>query len=315
MRSAIDSRTRGKQGPGDQKILVKPDILVQSFMVPGLSTPTFLLLVALPLRAQCTVEIATVVDLKGNWTDQARKNILTRKQMVCAESQVQRANDAHASPTDFLKLASRGDSRQITLFECKALLGCERPLDLSALIGEERRRLRGSNLLESFVSWRNSHDRMVTTMSRLVPPAGVPVLRTSVVQAGESIRAADVFIGDAPPREYSMDLCDASTDEVCGKTLPLPKKVVWRPGAGGDLPFGPLPEGVHILYRLQDDDPEIRTKDRVLLVAVHPSHAGLIPEARDKIAIAARSVSPDDPDRSTAFEDYVRFIAARLMDR
>ena len=277
--------------------------------------PALLFLSAMSLAAQCTLEIGTVADFKGVWVDLTHNHRLVRNDVICSDSKVQRVNDTDASPTDFLKLASRNDSKQTVRFECRSLLGCGKALDLSALVNEEQRRLKGSGFLESFASWRNSGQHRSHTLSRSLPPPGTSVLRTAVIYAGKPIPAVEVFSAEAPAGKYQFDLCAEPTDTACGNTLPSPKGFSWQPGTTANLPFAAPTAGVYILYRLKEDDIELRTDDRVLVIAVDPSNADRVKEARDKIAIAALSVSPNDAGQVAAFEEYVRSVAERLTKR
>lgn len=268
----------------------------------------------MPLAAQC-LEIGTIADLKGAWTDLTRNHTLTKNEIVCGDGRLQRVNDAKASPTDFLKIANRSDSRQMMTFECRDLLGCGKPLDLSALVNEEQRNLKGSGLLESFASWQKSHNGTAHTLSRGLPTPGTAVLRTAIIVAGKPIPVVEVFRVEAPAHTYKLDLCAHPTDTECGKGLPSPKEFSWQPGSPGNLPFTGPPAGINILYRLNDDDPRIRTNDRVLVIAVNPSDVDRIAEARDKIAVAALSVSSSDTAQVATFEEYVRSLANSLAKR
>ncbi|MGA2717021.1 MAG: hypothetical protein ABSG41_28375 [Bryobacteraceae bacterium] len=273
-----------------------------------------LFLAAIPIAAQCSLEIGTIADLKGAWTDLAHNHGLTKNDVVCGDSKLQRVNDAKASATDFLSLASRSDSKQTITFECRGLLGCEKPLDLGAVVNEEQRRLKGSGFLESFVSWQ-SRNRTNHTLSRSVPPPRTTVLRTAVIEAGKPIPVVEVFRAEAPAGKYQLDLCAQPTDKACRMTLPSKKEISWQPGTTGSLPFAAPPAGVYILYRLKDDAPELRTNDRVLVIAVDPLRADRVAEARDKIAVAALSVSSSNAGQAAAFEEYVRSVAKRLAKR
>jgi len=285
--------------------------------MPWFSAFALLFLTGIPLAAQCAIEIGTVADFKGTWTDLTYKHRLTRNEVVCGDSQLQRVNDASASATDFLKLARRSDSKQTVTFECRNLLGCGKPLDLRALVREEQQKLRGSGVLESFASWRDAHNSTVHTLSgrRGPTPATAVLLRTAIVEAGKPIPAVEVFRADAPAGNFQLDLCAQPTDEACGKTTPSPKVFSWRPGSGASLPFASPRAGLSILYRLKDDDPELRTNDHALVIAAAPSRVDRIAQAREKIAAAALSVSSGDAERAAAFEEYVRYVGEFLARR
>jgi hypothetical protein len=267
---------------------------------------------ALPAVAQCLLEIATVKELKGTWADVTRSHRLIRNDVICNDSKVQRINSPTATNDDLLKLLSREEPAQLITFECKRLLGCEKPLDLTALANEEKRRLKGVGFLESFAQWKDSHKNVSHILSRRAPPTDGLFLKTIVGQAGKPIPITALFRAEAPLGTYQLDLCQRPTDDACGKTLPIPKAFAWRPDSTDELFLPPLPLGVSIIYRLRNDDPEIRTSDRVLAVGVDTARADRIAEANDKITVAGLSISINDPEQVAGFEDYVRSLAEGL---
>jgi|SRR5271157_5502553 len=280
----------------------------------GFTAPLLLFLAAPPAIAQCVLEIGTVADLKGPWRDLKYNRELKKNDVVCHDSALQRADNAKASAADFLKIKSRTDS-QIVAFECKTLLGCERPLDLTPLIKKTQQSLQGASMLESFEIWLKSHNRKVTAMSRKGGTVDMRVLRTAVIEAGKPIPAVEAFRANAPAHVYQLDFCARPNLQACGETLPAPETFACAPGTTLNLPFAPPSAGVHILCRLLDADPAVRTNDCVLAIGVDPSRADQIADARVRIADAALLVSTGDASQLALFEEYVRSLANTLTAR
>ena len=269
----------------------------------------------------CTVEIATVADFKGTWVDHGAT--LVKHSLVCVESQIQRTKDARPAAGDFIKLAPRSGRQSIT-FECRLLLGCEKPLDLGPLIRDEQRKLRGASLLESFMAAFTS--RTTPTITRKTEPGGredsargmAPrtwhVSRAAVIVSGSPIRSDTVFGPETPAGTYDLYLCPSpASDESCGSPPTRGRRVSWQPASPANLPFTAPAPGVFLLYRVSAEDVARRTPDRMLIVAVDRAGAAatpeLIAEARDKLALAALS---DGARSGDAFERYVKLLALSL---
>jgi hypothetical protein len=266
--------------------------------------------------AQCSTEIAVVVDSKGVWSDAAHKRILRKKDAICSDSVVMR-EATESSADDFLTLAVRSQLNFKLNFECKALLDCEKPLDLAPLREEEDRRLKGSSVLQSISVWWNSRSRNESTLSGRRWAAGdsSSVLRTVVVKQGQLIATSQAFRVGSPAGDYLLDFCLKSTDDECGKSLPAPKKFTLDQVRSGNLPFNADAQGLYLLYRVKDDDPHFRTTDRVLILVVAPLRFSMIPEAKDKIAIAELALPPAGASPETFHEGYIRYLAKRLTSR
>lgn len=262
---------------------------------------------------QCSLEIATVADFKGTFVDHASGHILARNDIVCSDSKIEREKRAKTSSSDYITLTPRQDGHGDT-FRCRELFGCEKPLDLSALIEKAKITLRGSGFIPSISDWWNSRRKASTTISgRRSPDSFKPVLKTVVIPTNSSIPAVDAFRGDAPAADYYLELCPFASDSECAKTIPLAQKFSWPAGIKDDLPFQVPDMGIHLLYRLKDDDAELRTADRVLVIAVPMARSGVIPDARQKIADAEKAPAPQGVTEDAFLEGYLRAIAPILI--
>jgi hypothetical protein len=281
---------------------------------------------SVPLWSKCQLEIASVFQFQGSWVDRKYNRPLNKNEEICGDSLVERVIDAKSSPEDFLTLNTRDDSRPRLTFRCKEHLSCESHLDFGPLIREEQRKLHGSGLLESYDHFGASRSSSIITRGKskfgktellpqtlassyLLPRPQVLVLKSAVVESDKPISAALVFRAEAPGGRYQIDICRSPTYLVCSE--PVAREFIWQPDTPDNLPFNGLPPGLHILFRLNDDDLKVRTRDRVLVIAVDPSHEKLIEEARDKIELAALAISPDD-DGQRFYEAYVQSLAAPL---
>jgi hypothetical protein len=267
-----------------------------------------------PLFSQCSLEIATVADFRGKFVDARSGHVLSRNDVVCTDSRIERDKKAKKSSEDYIALRPR-QGGQVQTFRCKDQLGCEKPIDLSDLTENATKSLAGLGLLQSIEDWWTARGRTTTTVSGRRSPASVPVLKTVVVSVNSPIGAADAFRDDAPAGGYQLDFCPHSTDSECGNTAPSRWKVVWHTGARDNLPFRVSTPGVYLLYRLKADDPEIRTSDRVLVIVVPLTVAGSIADARQKIAAAERAVPPQGVPKEVFLESYIRFIGSVLTSR
>src|ERR1022692_5236652 len=88
----------------------------------------------------CKLEIAYVKDFKGTWNDEEYGHQLRTNQPICDDSRIVRVKNKKAKPDDFLLLTDR-QARDLPPYQCKHLLGCEAPLDLSDLARETKRQL------------------------------------------------------------------------------------------------------------------------------------------------------------------------------
>src|SRR2546425_579142 len=107
----------------------------------------------LPLAAQppaCKLEIASVRAFKGTWRDEKHKRVLIANLPICDDSRLVRVRDNQASGEDFLILKNRR-GEDLPAYQCRYLLGCETPLDLSDIARESQRQLQGRSAVESFM--------------------------------------------------------------------------------------------------------------------------------------------------------------------
>jgi hypothetical protein len=268
-----------------------------------------------PLFSQCSLEIATVADFRGKFVDARSGHSLSRNDVVCTDSRIERDKKAKKSSGDYISLRPR-QGGQVQIFRCKDQLGCEKPIDLSDLTENAKNSLAGSGLLQSVEEWWNARGRTTTTISgRRSPGSVVPVLKTVIVTVNSPIAVADAFRDGTPAGEYQLDLCAHPTDSDCGNTSPSGRKVNWPAGAGDNLPFKISTPGVYLLYVLKADDPLVRTSDRVLVIVVPLTHARSIPDAREKVAAAERAVPPQAVPKEVFLESYIRFVASVLTSR
>jgi hypothetical protein len=279
-----------------------------------------LLALALGSTAPCELEIATVAEFRGTWKD--RGVTLGQRSIVCRESVVERIKDSRSTSTDFIKLVSRSGQHTVVC-ECRALLGCEKPLDLSALVRDEERKLRGASLFDSIVALFAV--RSGSTLSRDPPGAGRRadpaaarewrISRAAVTLSGSPIRSDTTFGHETPGGVYLVYLCPSPAgDASCGISSSAGRKFTWQPASSADLPVGTPASGTFLLYRVRADDVGRKNPGRTLIIVVDRTRAAanpdLIAEARDKIALAAQSELARTGD---TFERYVRFIAISLI--
>lgn len=265
------------------------------------------------LFGQCDLEIATVAGFNGTFVDSSRGHILAKNDVICSDSKIERDKNAKHSSDDFINLKPR-QGGPTEPFRCKDLLGCEKPLDLSKLTEAAKKSLSGQSLFESIQEWWNSRGRTTTTISgRRSLSSLKPVLKTMVIEANSPIPAADAFLADAHTADYYLELCPYPTDRECGQTIPIAQKFSWSPGTKANLPVPPPVAGIHLLYRLKDEDPELRTADRALVIAVPWARLASIPEARRKIADAEKVPPPPGVPRDEFEEGYIRAIARILI--
>jgi len=278
---------------------------------------TALVAVAPAANAQCkTLEIATLADFKGTWEDPAYHRNLKKNDLICSDSRVKRLLNSSASAQDFVLLQLRDDKTQPTLlWDCARHLGCETPVDLSLLVRVTERNLKGLTRLQSFGQWmearRYKADSVITKGSA---SKDLGVLRTFVMVGGKPILAKNAFHSAAPRRAYYLDFCQDSSQDYCERKAPVATSVMWSGDGAAVLPFGNMSAGVHLLYRLENDDSHQRTSDHAIIIAVGNSTGpDLLSEANDLIDMAALSATPSDPTSVVKFDDYVRSMAASLV--
>jgi len=273
-----------------------------------------LLLLTGSLFAQCPLEIATVADFRGRFVDSASGHVFTRNDIVCSQSRIERDKASEKSSEDFISLKPR-QGGEVQTYRCKEQLGCEKPFDLSSLTESAKKSLAGSSLLQSIEDWWNARGRATTTMSgQRSAVRATSVLKHAAVAVNAPITALDVFRDDAPAGEYSLDLCPHATDSECGDTIPSARRIAWRRGTAGNLPFGTSASGVYLLYRVLANAAEVRLPGRVLVVVVPTERAEWIAVARAKIEAAEKAAPPEGVPQEAYVESYVRYLASILTE-
>jgi hypothetical protein len=137
----------------------------------------------------CKIEIAYVKDFKGSWKDEKYDHQLRINQSICEDSRITRIQDKNATPDDFLLLTDRR-ARELPRFQCKYLLGCEAPLDLSDIARETRRQLDQPSL-----ETPRSSIRSTLTAPPPTPPSATSPVKLTADELTEYNRSLDEILG------------------------------------------------------------------------------------------------------------------------
>jgi hypothetical protein len=267
--------------------------------------------------APCKIrEIAFVQAFIGTWHDVTyNSRVLIKNLEICSDSELVRVKDGKQSEMDQLVLKDLFGGEPIA-FKCADLLSCEQPIQLATIKDKLQQRLRGKTPGESFEEFKRSHAGQTSTISRSSVVSSRdgrledPWFQGAVVEAGEPLSPSALAPSGVLGYNAEFDLCLNADKHDCGMSLPKASKYQANASA---LPFGPLPPGLHMLYRvktLDGDTVPLRTEDHAFVLAVDPSQRESgVEEIKANLALAWM-----DPQSTPAqLNDYVSYLASKFI--